>query len=227
LENLCDKYSYFVLISNKVNLGYCCSINKGLQYSKSKYKVILNSDTEVNKDWLDYLLLPLYNENIAITGPLSNAASYQSIPEIKDFQGWKINSKVNDFENINEKLFKKFQFDYPLLPIVNGFCMAIKNEIFDKIGYFDEDLFKKGYGEENDFCLRAIDAGFLIALNMHCYIYHAKTKSFLPKEKKKLSKKSNEILKKKYGLFRMKNINQTLNNNYFLEYIRREINEHF
>ena len=223
LENLCNKYSLFTLISNKENLGYCYSINRGLQHSKSKYKIILNSDTEVSKDWIDYLLLPFHNENIAITGPLSNAASYQSIPNVKDSKGWVVNNKINDFENINAKLLKIFQFDYPILPIVNGFCMAIKNEVFEKIGYFDEDLFKKGYGEENDFCLRANDAGFLIALNMHCYIYHAKTKSFQPNEKKELTKRSNEVLKNKYGLFRVKNINETLENNYFLKYIRDEL----
>ena len=219
LENICNKY-HFILISNQVNLGYCYSINKGLRYSKSKFKIILNSDTEVSKDWIDYLLLPFHNENIAITGPLSNAASYQSIPKVKDSEGWAVNNKINDLENINEKLLKNFQFDYPLLPIVNGFCMAIRNEVFVKIGYFDEDLFKKGYGEENDFCLRALDAGFLIALNMHCYIYHAKTKSFQTNEKKELTKKSNEILKNKYGLFRMKNIDESLEKNYFLDYVR-------
>ena len=36
----------------------------------------------------------------------------------------------------------------------------IKRKVVDSIGYMDEEAFPIGYGEENDFCLRASKANF-------------------------------------------------------------------
>ena len=51
-------------------------------------------------------------------------------------------------------------------PITNedfivGYCMCIKKEVIDKIGYYNE-IFSPGYGEDIDYCLRAKKEGFLI-----------------------------------------------------------------
>lgn len=36
--------------------------------------------------------------------------------------------------------------------------MYIKQALFDDIGLFDDENFPRGYGEENDFCMRAFHA---------------------------------------------------------------------
>jgi GT2 family glycosyltransferase len=223
LNNFANNHQNFKIVNNKQNLGYTRSINIGLKHNKSDYKIILNSDTEVNKDWIDYLLLPFQNKKIHIAGPLSNAASYQSVPKVSENSTWIVNNKIKDFQVINKLLLEKFQFEYPALSHINGFCMAIKQEVFDNIGYFDEELFKQGYGEENDFCWRAIDAGYNVVLNHHCYIYHAKTKSFNLKEKEQLIKNSNKILNEKFGTHRIQNLNESFNQNFFLEHIRHNL----
>jgi len=43
------------------------------------------------------------------------------------------------------------------------FCAMIKKEVFDKIGLLDES-FGKGAGEDTDFCIKAEDAGYEIAI---------------------------------------------------------------
>src|SRR6185503_6924242 len=48
----------------------------------------------------------------------------------------------------------------------------------DAIGTFDEATFGLGYGEENDFCMRALGAGFVHVLDDATFIYHAGHRSF-------------------------------------------------
>jgi hypothetical protein len=69
------------LIENEQNLGYTGSANRGLQASNAPFRVMLNSDTLVSANWLEKMLTVAYcDEKTGIVGPLSNAASYQSVP---------------------------------------------------------------------------------------------------------------------------------------------------
>lgn len=49
-------------------------------------------------------------------------------------------------------------FDANRFFLIN-FCVMLKREVFDKVGPFDE-LFSPGAGEDTDFCLKAVDAGY-------------------------------------------------------------------
>ena len=40
-----------------------------------------------------------------------------------------------------------------------GFCLYIRRQLIESVGAFDP-VFGLGYGEENDFCMRATRAGF-------------------------------------------------------------------
>lgn len=57
------------------------------------------------------------------------------------------------------------QIDY-----VSGACMMIKKEVFEKIGFFDEQFFM--YFEDVDFCLMAKQAGFRIAVDQKVIVEH-------------------------------------------------------
>ena len=54
----------------------------------------------------------------------------------------------------------------------------IKRSIIDTIGLFDEDNFPKGYGEENDYSMRAKLNGFLNVVTLDTYIFHHEHASF-------------------------------------------------
>src|SRR3712207_8814600 len=43
----------------------------------------------------------------------------------------------------------------------NGFCMYIRRDCLDAVGMLDEEAFPRGYGEENDFCMRATRDGWI------------------------------------------------------------------
>jgi GT2 family glycosyltransferase len=81
------------------------------------------------------------------------------------------------------------------LPTGNGFCMYIKRELVDKIGTFDEEAFPRGYGEENDFCMRGLKVGYKNLLSPWSFVFHVRTASFKG-EKAKLVAEGNAALEK-------------------------------
>src|SRR5690606_8945810 len=64
------------------------------------------------------------------------------------------------------------------VPTGVGFCMYIKRSALKKVGLFDVDEFGRGYGEENDFCMRASRKGMTNVLCLNTFVYHSGGVSF-------------------------------------------------
>jgi hypothetical protein len=64
------------------------------------------------------------------------------------------------------------------LPTAVGFCMYIRRACLDRVGLFDAGRFGRGYGEENDFCMRAASAGWRSLLAGDVFVYHEGAVSF-------------------------------------------------
>ena len=64
------------------------------------------------------------------------------------------------------------------LPTTVGFCMYIRRAALADIGLFDAETFGRGYGEENDFCLRASARGWRHLLACDTFVYHEGSVSF-------------------------------------------------
>lgn len=191
------------VIHNHKNIGYTLSINRAIRESSGGSLVLLNSDTIVSNGWLEKLIYAAESDpKIGIVGPMSNAASWQSLPKIKDENGnWSINQlpvgvTVNQYA---EKLNVVSSGNCISVPVLNGFCLYVKRSVLNEIGLFDESAFPDGYGEENDFCFRAIDAGYELQLVTNAYVFHSKTKSFGVERRKILITKANKILNERYG----------------------------
>ena len=202
LRDFCLQDKIFTLIEHEKNRGYTFSVNTGLRASKAPYVITLNSDTIVTNGWLIGLMRCINSApEVGIVGPLSNAASWQNVPFLYDSQG---GFAVNELrtgltvEDMAMFVMEASAKTYPRMPFVNGFCFMIKREVIDSIGYMDEENFPVGYGEENDYCIRAIDAGFELAIADDVYVYHAKSKSFGHERRKELSKNGTESLKRKH-----------------------------
>lgn len=189
-------------IRNETSKGYTCAANQGLKTATSNYVVLLNSDTIVTRSWLEKLISCMDSTpNTGIVGPLSNAASWQTVPEIFDGGDWKVNTlpKNITLEMMAAIVEKSSAKAYISVPFINGFCFMIKRDVINKIGYLDEITFPMGYGEENDYCIRAHNAGFELRIVDDCYISHEKSKSFTHEKRKILSKKASELLLNKYN----------------------------
>jgi len=191
-----------VLLENPQPAGYTKAANRGLVARKAEYVILLNSDTIVTPAWIDRLIACGESDpSIGIIGPLSNAASWQSVPERYSAKGdWAVNELPSSSLDRISRIFSILHApQYPRVPLVNGFCVAIKSTVIDTIGLFDEELFPKGYGEENDYCLRAGNAGFSVAIADGCYVFHAKSRSYSHETRREIAKQSQVILRQKYG----------------------------
>lgn len=182
--------------------GYAIAANIGMKKSQGEYLVLLNSDTIVTAGWLDKMIdCAKSDDSIGVVGPLSNTASMQSVPRLIEKGDWCHNDlpedlSVSDMGQIVKKYSGRI---YPQVPLINGFCMLITRKLINQIGYFDEENFGRGFGEEDDFNLRAGKAGFRLAVADNTYIYHAQSKSYSDAVRKELSQKSGVILREKHG----------------------------
>jgi glycosyltransferase involved in cell wall biosynthesis len=77
---------------------------------------------------------------------------------------------------------------YVEVPTGVGFCMGVNYTLTKDIGMFVEDIFGKGYGEENDWCQRAIQKGYKNFLVPNLFVYHKHGGSFSAEEKQALLK---------------------------------------
>lgn len=198
LISISQKSSNILLIRNEEGHGYTVAVNMGIRNSTAQYVVLLNSDAEVTSGWLKKLLSAFEeDEKMGVVGPISNIASWQSVPRVMGMDGdWFHNELPNgvSLEKFSGLINKYIRHELIDVPLLNGFCMMVKRGVFDKIGVFDEKSFPKGYGEENDFNIRVGKAGFHLAVVSDCYIHHAQSKSYSDEERLKLCKDSDKEL---------------------------------
>jgi GT2 family glycosyltransferase len=191
-----------LLLRNDKALGYTLAANQGLRQSSAEFAILLNSDTIVTPGWVDGMVACAQsNFKIGLVGPLSNGATYQSIPEIIANGGWADNPLPSNISTpqMGEWVAKNSWRLYPEMKFVNGFCLMIRHQVLDQVGYFDEENFGVGYGEENDYCLRARQAGWQLALADDTYIFHAQSRSYNEERRQSLSERANIMLAQKYG----------------------------
>lgn len=167
---------HITLLINEENLGFVGTVNRGMALHPDRDVVLLNSDTEVAGDWLDRLVRCAYEDRlIGTVTPFSNNATICSYPRFCQDnplpQGWSLAALDNLFRRLNGGKWME-------IPTAIGFCMYIRRDCLHDIGLFDVVNFGKGYGEENDFCMRATAAGWYHVLCADTFVYHAGGVSF-------------------------------------------------
>ncbi len=182
LEDYAHDRPWATLITNAANLGYTRSANIGLKASAAEWAVLLNSDVVVSKGWLGGLLdCAEADPLIAAVGPLSNAASWQSVPAIRDRRGeWAINPLPQGMsvDSLADLVRACSTRAFPDTPLLNGFCLLLRREVLTRVGLLDETTFPYGYGEENDLCVRLAKAGYKLRIADDVYVHHVKSASF-------------------------------------------------
>lgn len=219
-----------LLIRNDVARGYTRAANQGMRNSTEEFLILLNSDTIVTPGWLDGLYSTMVaSDKNGIVSPLSNTASWQSIPKLTENGDWAINHLPDGIDvNTMSQLVAKYSGKLPIhVPLLNGFCLMIRREILDQIGYFNEDIFGDGYGEEDDFNLRAKEAGWQLAIADDVYIYHAQSKSYSNERRHQLAERAGFQLRKIHGDQVLNNNILVMNPNRVLEGIRARTNKMF
>lgn len=164
-----------MVVRNPSNLGYTRTVNKGCDLAGDEDVVLLNSDTVVGPHWLRNLKVAAYhNDRIGTVTAVSDNAGAFSVP----------NPGHNEIpDGIDTNMLARAVMDSgevaPIeVPTGNGFCLYIKREVIKTIGRFDDAAFPQGYGEENDFCMRALAAGWYNVVDPRTWVHHVRSASF-------------------------------------------------
>jgi GT2 family glycosyltransferase/2-polyprenyl-3-methyl-5-hydroxy-6-metoxy-1,4-benzoquinol methylase len=164
------------LLENEENLGFVATVNRGMRLHPDRDVLLLNSDTEVANDWLDRIQRAAYAQpQVASVTPFSNNATICSYPrfcEANDLPAGHTTASL-------DQLFAQHLAGHAVaVPTGVGFCMYIRRACLQEIGAFDEEHFGKGYGEENDFCIRAHYAGWTNLHLLDTFVRHVGGISF-------------------------------------------------
>ena len=158
------------LLENEENLGFVGTVNRGMALSADNDVLLLNSDTEVANDWLDRIRAAAYgDQKVASVTPFSNNATICSYPRFCQDnalpEGW-------DTARLDALFARTNPGQVVDVPTGVGFCMYIRRAALAALGLFDVEHFGKGYGEENDFCIRAADAGWRNLHALDTFVRH-------------------------------------------------------
>ncbi|WP_053236698.1 glycosyltransferase family 2 protein [Sandaracinus amylolyticus] len=179
-------------LRNSRNLGFVSTVNRGIRESAPDHDVLLlNSDTEATPGWLPRLSVAAHlDDATASVCALSNAAGVYSVPraygdhELPPGVTAPMAQRVLGF--VSERALDP-------VPSTSGFCMLIKRRAIERVGYLDDKLFLRGYGEENDWNERASRVGLVHRVDCSRFILHARGLSF-GAAREQLKRKNSRIL---------------------------------
>jgi GT2 family glycosyltransferase len=184
------------------NRGYTRNINGCLRELDEEYVLVMNSDCFITLQSIDKLLNVLESfELVGCVGPLSSNAGHQTVTLTRDIRWQSLdNEEILHFSRrIEQSLADEFGLRPWLMPSVNGFCCMWRMSALRSIGYFDDEEFPRGYGEEDDACLRLMVTGFFPAIVPYVFAPHLKTQSFSKKERDALKGQAQNKLRMKFS----------------------------
>jgi len=169
------KRGEITLLRNARNLGFVRSVNRALEATAGHDVVLLNSDTEVPSGWLSRLAAAVYSrDDIATASPFSNNATICSYP---DAPGGPM-PEGHDLAEIDAACRAANAGRVVQVPTTVGSCLYIRRAALDAVGLLDAATFRRGYGEEVDFCYRATGLGWRHVLACDVFVYHEGEVSF-------------------------------------------------
>ena len=184
-----------MVVRNARNMGYTRTVNRGIDLAGRSDVVLLNSDTRVTPLWLRNLRLAAYSgDRIATATPFSNNAGAFSAPLVNEDNP---RPKFMSYDNYARSVTRVSERLYPRTPTGSGFCMYIRRACIDEVGAFDAEAFPRGYGEENDFCMRASQLGWSHVIDDATLIYHVRSASF-GVERKILIRSGRSVVDQRY-----------------------------
>jgi GT2 family glycosyltransferase len=163
------------LLRHAQNLGFCAAVNAGLKAAKNRDVLLLNADILLPPGAIETLAAVAYAD--AATGtvtPLSNEASICSYPSVDGNPM----PDARETARLNRLARESNGLGAVEIPSAVGFCMYIRHDCLRATGGLRGEIFAQGYGEENDFSLRARHLGFRHMAATGAFVAHEGGVSF-------------------------------------------------
>jgi GT2 family glycosyltransferase len=170
-----DAFPAVTALPLEKNFGFCGGYNRALGQIKADYYVLLNSDVEVTKNWLEPMrsLLDAKPE-VAAVQPKILSYRNRHLFEYAGAGGGFIDSlgypfcRGRVFDHVEEDN-GQYDDERPVF-WASGACLMIRSAVFHQHGGFDEDFF--AHMEEIDLCWKIIRSGHLVYYSGKSHVYH-------------------------------------------------------
>ncbi len=174
------------LLQNETNEGFSRGMNRGLQASTAPFVCLLNNDLRFTSGWLEEML------EVARTHP-----SVGVITPRNDEIG--AGSPTDASLEAYAETLRPRRGQFTEVGMCIGFCFLIKREVLDRIGGLTEEV-DRIFFEDEDFSMRAQQAGFQCVVASAAYVFHAEhqTVSKLP-EREALFEKNRRWCHTRWG----------------------------
>lgn len=183
------------VVPHETNLGFVRTVNHGFQQT-GHHIALLNTDIDLPPLWLERLMAPiLMSSRTASSTPFANTGIFCGFPKPRT------DNTLLDTLRRMDAPFQTIRPAYTKLPTGVGFCMGMNRDVLKEIGLFDAETFGRGYGEEFDWCLRAVKAGYVNVAVENLFVYHKAGGSFQSDERELLIKRSIRKLNDRYHHF--------------------------
>ena len=170
-----NTYPSIQIIQLAQNYGFAKGYNEALKNLHEDVFVLLNSDIEVNSDWIQPVInLMNSNPNIGACQPKILDQKNKHLFEYAGASGGFID--YLGFPYCRGRIFNEIEIDEgqynDAVPIfwATGACMFVKNNVYWEAGGLDEDYF--AHMEEIDLCWRIQKLGYDIYIEPKSFVYH-------------------------------------------------------
>ncbi len=157
------------------NYGFCQGYNKALDQINAEYFVILNSDVQVTKGWLDEPITFMDNKP-GVSACQPKFLSYSEKEKFEhagaaggfiDFLGYPFcRGRIFQSIEVDEGQYNKKEKVF----WASGASLIIRSKVFNELGGFDKYFF--AHMEEIDLCWRMLNAGHEIYYIPESTVYH-------------------------------------------------------
>ncbi len=160
---------------NETNLGFVRTMNRAVAEAVAGGMdlIILNSDTVAEPGAFTEMAWAARQDVMhGFVNPRSDNATIATLP-LQDRLGARRGEAAVDVFAAYAKSLPRLSY----VPTAIGFCMFVRWEILAELGGFDE-IYGKGYNEENDLVMRASRLGYRAVLANHAFVAHEGEASF-------------------------------------------------
>lgn len=225
IEEVCRQH-HFTYLRTPSRLWYPGAVNFGAKRCVSDVLIVLNSDTIAPTHIAVAVARCFEDPKVGVIGFLGNAAGYQSVPWNRKATGpYPICDLPDGFDPAAmSRAVQKLELGRPAeVEWVNGFAFAVRCQDFMTVGGFDCAAFPYGYGEEIDLCLRLRRNGLRCVVDPAVFVFHSKTRSYSPDERRALIEQSHAALHSRWGRWTIWRARRSLRRNKTLATARRRI----
>ena len=158
------------VIRNETNMGYLLGTNLAWKQTNTPYILLMNNDVILEKNTISLMLSTFEKDpKIGIVGAIQKDPA-RHYGKTYFYRGRDFD-KHPDARYVVSMTDEEKKQDYVEVEIVGVSCAMVKREVWEKVGFYDE-RFVPCMSEQEDFCLKTLQAGYKIVTNPKAEFIH-------------------------------------------------------